>query len=513
MKKKILIGLSWPYANARLHIGHVASSLPADVLARFHRGIGNDVSFVSGSDCYGTPILVRARDEGTTPEKVAKKYHEFHAEDFRRLGFSFDNYTHTMTKAHLDFVKEFHAQMYDGKYVYEKTAPQLHCEACNQFLPDRYVFGICPHCDKQAKGDSCDFCSKILEPEDLKNPQCLLCKGTPKLKDQTQLYLKMSALQDKMQKFYDERKHTWTTNAAGLVGRYLKEGLRDRAITRSMEWGVPVPREGWDDRRIYVWMENVLGYMSASKTKFATGDMHYYVHAKDNIPFHAIILPAILMANEKKKYHLPDVIVSSEYITVNGEKISKSKGNQIDACALYEKFDVDMVRYYFLRTVSDKRDSNFTLQDFVNVVNGELVNNFGNLVNRTLSFAKTKLEDKRVMLVQDKEIKAKIREAKNEIHELLWQGQVSRALGRAMELVNFGNKYFDDCKPWLSIKTDVNTCAQNISEVIAIIIACTELLKPFIPFACEKVLTWLAGDKIGDIDILFKRLDIKEVTI
>ena len=523
MKKKVLIGLSWPYANGRLHIGHVASSLPADALARFHRSIGNDVSFVTGSDCYGTPILVRATAEGITPTELANKYHAYHDADFKALGFTFDNYDKTISERHHKFVKKFHEELYKSEYIYEKTAPQLYCDKCNKFLPDRYVEGVCPFCKKDAKGDSCESCGKILEPEDLKNPKCLLCKGTPVVKDQTQLYLKLSALQGQIQKFFDERKNTWTQNAQGLTQRYLNEGLRDRAITRSMDWGIPIPKAGWDDRRIYIWAENVLGYLSASTDEFIQSGrskgvqgsplVHYYVHAKDNIPFHSIILPALIMANSKTKYHLPDIIVSSEYVTVNGQKLSKSKGNNIDAHTLFEKFDADMVRYYFLRTVNDKRDSNFTLEDFVNIVNGELVNNFGNLVNRTLSFAKTRLADAKVFLVETKEIKDHLRKAKEEFSNLMHAGQVNKALARAMELVNFGNKHFDDCKPWISIKSNVNKCAQDISEVIAIIIVAGNLLKPFIPTACEKLERWLSGDTIGDIEILFKRLDLKEITI
>ena len=505
---KILVGLSWPYANGRLHIGHVASSLPADAIARFHRNMGNDVSFVSGSDCYGTPILVRAMKEGISPTELANKYHELHKADFDSFGFTFDNYNKTLSDRHQSFVRDFHTQMYKSKLIYQETAPQLYCGKCERFLPDRYVEGICPFCKKEAKGDSCDGCGKMLEPEDLVNPKCILCTNTPTPKEQTQLYIKMSALQQQIQKFFDERKESWATNAQGLTGRYLNEGLRDRAITRSINWGVPVPLEGWDDRRIYIWAENVLGYLSASEDKFIKRGqqdvIHYYVHGKDNIPFHSIILPSLILAHGGE-YHLPDIIVASEHVTIGGNKLSKSKGIGINAHVLYENCDVDMIRYFFLRTVNDKRDSNFTAEEFVNIINGELVNNWGNLVNRTLSFIQNKFGGRIPNEKLDESVSQEIQTCKNTVHELMMTGKTATALKTAMDLVNFGNKYFAEKKPW------VNDDKQCISDVIHIIRATTEMLEPFIPFGCAKVKEWLKGDTLPQIEVLYQRLNINEV--
>ena len=518
MKKKVLIGLSWPYANGRLHIGHVASSLPADVLARFHRSIGNDVSFVTGSDCYGTPILVQAAAEKMSPEDLADKYHKLFVQDFGLLGFTFDNYTKTMSSDHHKFVSQFHREMYTGDYIYEKTAPQLYCEKCNKYLPDRYVEGTCPYCKKEAKGDSCDHCGKMLEPEDLVDPKCKLCNGKPVVRDTTQLYLKLSALQPKIQKFFDERKSTWTQNAQGLTQRYLNEGLHDRAITRSIEWGIPVPREKWGDKRIYIWAENVLGYLSASKPEFIKEKenlLHYYVHAKDNIPFHSIILPGLIMANSKTEYHLPDMIVSSEYVTIEGHKISKSKGNVLTAEELLKVFNPDMIRYYFLRQAAAKSDLNFTFENFVNIINGELVNKFGNLVNRTLSLIKNKLDDG-VALNPEYSLSGgksyRINRAKTKINDFLSAGQVSRALDCAMDIVDYGNKMLDIDKPWYTVNKNPEKCKQDLSTIISIIHSATVLLEPFIPFACQKILKWFdSANKFADVEVLFPRLDPKEI--
>ena len=551
-QKNVLIGLSWPYANARLHIGNVGSSLPADALARFHRLAGNDVVFVTGSDCYGTPILIRAMQEGIAPETLAQKYHEHHERDFARLGFTFDLYSKTTADYHKKFVMDWHTEMYGGDYIYEKAADQLYCESCKKYLPDRYVEGTCPHCRAPAKGDSCDICGKILEPEDLIEPKCKLCGGTPRPKNTTQLYLNLSALQSKLEKYYAEKSPNWAVNAQGMAGRYLKEGLRDRAITRNIEWGVDVPRAGWDDKRIYIWAENVLGYLSAAKEfcersgrdwrEFLLDDaksdkLHYFVHGKDNIPFHTIILPGLMLANPAAKYHAPDIIASSEYGLLNGKKISKSAGNLITSEEMSDAFDPDLIRFYFLRNINDRKDINFTFEDFVNTVNGELINNFGNLVNRTLSFVHSKFGGVvKVFDVADT-IRTQIKDTYKAVTDLMTAGKINAALKTAFELVNFGNKYFADNEPWKNPESS----RKVIFEIITLIANIVKICEPFIPFSCAKVTKWLGIDvsplsrgvadpkrsegadgvfdyfvhkkdfKLPPVEILFKRLDMKEV--
>lgn len=550
MKKentKVLIGLSWVYANGRLHIGHVGSSLPADAIARFHRLVGNDVSFITGSDCYGTPILVESLKEGITPTELAEKYHVMLEKDFARLGFTFDNYSKTMSGYHSKFAGDFHAAMYKGKYVYEKSANQLYCESCKKYLPDRYVEGICPHCKKAAKGDSCDGCGKILEPEDLLEPKCKLCGGKPVPRNTAQLYLKLSAMQDDLQEYYDAKKDDWTINAQGLAGRYLNEGLLDRAITRNIEWGVPVPKQGWDDKRIYIWAENVLGYLSATKefcektgrdwkqfllNSEKSNKLHYYVHAKDNIPFHTIILPGLMHANPAAEYHKPDIIVASEYITLEGKKMSKSNGTLLTAYEMADALDAegqaqyaDLIRFYFLRNTNDRKDVNFTFLDFVNTINGELINNFGNLVNRTLAFVNSKLDGNVKVGEVEGKVLDEIKQTYKTVSELMIQGKTGAALKAAFDLVNFGNKYFDDCKPWISIKENADLCNKNIFEIITIIANVVKLCEPFVPFGCSKVQKWLGVDKskfelfmhkkdfrLPAVEILYKRLDIKEIS-
>jgi methionyl-tRNA synthetase len=421
-----------------------------------------------------------------------------------------------MSPRHIDFVQKFHAEMYKRGYVYEKTAPQLYCEKCGRFLPDRYVEGTCPFCKREAKGDSCEHCGKILEPEELLEPKCLLCGSTPVTRDQTQLYLKLSALQKKLRRFFNRREKRWTAGARGLTKRYLNEGLCDRAITRSLEWGVPLPPmpdpQKWEGKRIYIWAENVLGYLSASERGFIRRGprrLHYYVHGKDNIPFHSLILPGLILAHGggRARYHLPDIIDASEYVTIGGQKLSKSRGVLIPAHTLYENFDVDMVRYFFLRTVSDKRDSNFSAEEFVNIINGELVNNFGNLVNRVLTFVISKFGGVVPPEKLSRDITRATKKRTKEVHRLMMQGRTAPALKAAMDLVNTGNGHFAAGRPWA---TGDKKC---VTETVFIIKTAAELLEPFIPFGAGKVRGWLAKDKLEQVEVLYERLDPAKASV
>ena len=298
MNKNIFIGLSWPYANDELHIGHLGSSLPADIIARYYRLKGRNVCFVSGSDCYGTPISIKAQLQQTTPDAISNKNHEKFVEIFNKLEFSFDNYTKTSTQHHVKFATNFHSQLYSTNYVYRKDEKRLFCDKCNRFLPDRYVVGNCPVCGAKSKGDACEKCGTILEPEELNNPQCGICNNPPILKDNFQYYLKLSELENKLKKYFNLKKKYWSQNAINLTKQYLKDGLIDRAITRDLDWGVPTPLN-LPEKVIYNWGENVLGYISACKEFCNNNNLnfddyfhnekstHIYVHAKDNIQFHS----------------------------------------------------------------------------------------------------------------------------------------------------------------------------------------------------------------------------------
>ena len=277
--------------------------MPGDVLARYHRAIGDDVYFVSGSDCHGTPVAIRAKQENRTPREISDLYHEEFTECFRALGFSYEEYTKTSAEEHKDFIKEFHGKLYESEYVYEKEVPQAYCTCCDTFLADRFVLGKCPKCGEDTRGDQCDACGTVLEPENLLEPICAVCKNKITFKPSKHLYIAISKLEKELRALVDENKG-WRKNAVSFTNRYIEEGLRDRALTRDLDWGIDVPKEGYEEKSIYIWAENVLGYLSASKTAaerkgtsfdelWGKDAKHYYVHGKDNIPFHTIILPAL----------------------------------------------------------------------------------------------------------------------------------------------------------------------------------------------------------------------------
>jgi methionyl-tRNA synthetase len=266
MAERIFIGVAWPYANGPLHLGHIAGAyLPADIFARYHRLKGNEVLMVSGSDQHGTPVTLRAEAEGKTPKEVVARYHQGFLDCWKKLGISFDLFTTTGTQNHAHVAQDFFLKLLDKGYIYKNTMPLPYCHNCRRFLPDRYVEGTCPYCrSPRARGDQCDDCGKPLNPVDLVDPHCSICKSTPEIRDSEHFFLRLSAFSDRLKSWVQEQSH-WRPNVLNFTLRYLTEGLRDRAITRDIEWGIPVPLPGYDKKRIYVWFEAVIGYLSASK--------------------------------------------------------------------------------------------------------------------------------------------------------------------------------------------------------------------------------------------------------
>ena len=531
MNNKIFIGLSWPYANNELHIGHLGSSLPADILARYFRLKGHDVCFVSGSDCFGTPISIQAQKENTSPNEISDYYHEKFENIFKDLDFSFDNYSKTNTSYHIDFAKSFHKSLYNTRFVSKINEKRLFCKSCNRYLPDRYVVGLCPTCGNQTKGDSCDKCGKILEPEELIDPKCSLCNTSPVLKETYQYYLKLTLLEEKLKKYFENNKNTWSQNAINLTQRYFDEGLKDRAISRNLDWGVPVPINSNEDKVIYNWGENVLGYISACKDWCEKHNKnfedwfknrnarHIYIHAKDNIQFHSIIYPALLIANTES-YHTPDNIFAYEYVTYEGQKISKSKGTCLTARALLDKYPLDYLRFYFAKNISDKKDLDFKERDFVQTINGELINNWGNFVNRTLSFIKNKyngiINHHQISSI----IKDRICSTYIAVSNYLNSGKISNTISEILALVNFSNKYFDETQPWKLVKTDKSACESLIFDYLTLITNIAILFLPILTKSSKQVLNWLnikdfkyeytqPNDiQIKNIEPLFARIEI-----
>lgn len=528
MNRKILIGGAWPYANGPLHIGHIAGLLPGDVLARYHRACKDRVCFVSGSDCHGTPVAIRAKAEGKTPKEISDFYHEEFTDCFHRLGFSYDCYTKTSDKKHKDFVQTFHRRLYESEYVYEKETPQAYCECCKSFLADRFVTGICPACGVPARGDQCDACGTVLDPENLREPTCAACENPVTFRPSTHLYIAITKLEKELRALVDGGKE-WRKNAIAFTNRYLDEGLRDRALTRDLGWGIPVPKAGYENKSIYIWAENVLGYLSAAKQVtdrngenfeelFGENAKHYYVHGKDNIPFHSIILPALLLANGSG-YHLPDQIVSSEYLTLEGRKISTSQNYAIWVKDLLEHYDADSLRYYFLVNGPEKKDADFSWTEYVNSHNGELLGAYGNFINRSLVFINKYFDGIVPKGSLSEEWEERIRKLYEDTGRRIEKGCFKDAIGGIFDVIRTANKFFDNEKPWKTRIDDVTACESTLNQCVQIAANLSVLLAPFLPFSSEKVCSWLAissewtyktipeGYKLPEIQILFERLD------
>lgn len=528
MKEKILIASSWPYANGSLHIGHIASSLPGDILARYFRAKGHQVLYVSGSDCYGTPVSIRAKQENRTPEEISSSYHEEFSDCFQKLGFSYDHYGKTSDPTHINFVTEFHKTLYKSNYIYEETAPQAYCGNCERFLVDRFVTGLCPGCHTPTRGDQCDQCGAVTEPAALLEPKCTLCGQAVVWKDSAHLYLKISALKDELTSFI-RNSRGWRKNARTFSEQWLADGLRDRAVTRDLDWGILVPREGYENKRIYIWAENVLGYLSASQegakkhgwsfTEFWSADtQHYYIHGKDNIPFHTIILPALLLAHGGG-WHLPDQIISSEYLTLEGRKISTSQNYAVWVKDIADRLDPDSLRYFLTANGPEKRDTDFTWTEYVKSHNGELLGAYGNLIHRSLTFVNKYFGGQVPAGSTEPDVERKFKALYQITGAQIEAGQFKDALEEIFTAVRGANKYFDEKKPWSTRNTDFEDCQNTLYNCIQIIGNLAVLLAPFLPFSSAKVTGWLklntnwawqvipTGLPIPEAQILFQRLE------
>lgn len=531
--KNIVIGGAWPYANGSLHIGHIAALLPGDVLARYFRLKGDRVFYVSGSDCHGTPITERAERENKTPEEISQFYHKEFCEVFSALGFSYDLYLKTTDERHKCFVTEFHKKLYASEYTEERTVKQPFCPQCKRALTDRMITGICPVCKNRARGDQCDFCGEIFEADSLINAQCAICGAEITFRETKQIYLLISKLSDELTEYLDSHPF-WRKNAKAFTKRYIDEGLRDRAVTRDLNWGIDVPKEGFQDKKIYIWAENVLGYLSAVsilceeqgldfRDIYGENSRHYYVHGKDNIPFHSIILPSLLLSHGEK-LRLPDEIISSEYVTLEGRKISTSRNYAVWARELTEKFDPDAVRYFFIVNGPEKRDTDFSFREFRQQINSELVGAWGNFVNRTLAFSVKYLNGEIEKASADDSIRSKVQNTSDSVGEDIEKGCFREAIEEIFELIRFANSYYDSQKPWKTRTEDIDKCRKAIADCTYLIANISQLLYPFLPFSSEKIAKWLKIDLsfneiipeaviiTEDIKILFLRIEESDIS-
>jgi methionyl-tRNA synthetase len=504
LTERIFIGVAWPYANGPLHLGHIAGCyLAADIFARYHRMHGNDVLMVSGSDSHGTPITIRAEQEGLTPQEVLERYHAQFLETWQRLGISFDLFTTTHTENHQRVVHDIFNKLREQGYIYPGTMLLAYCPGCQRFLPDRYVEGVCPHCGYQrARGDQCDGCGRTLDPQDLLSPRCILSGGTPEFRESEHLFLKLSAFQEPLLQWVSQQKH-WRPNVLNFTRRYLEDGLKDRAITRDLTWGVPVPVDGYQDKRIYVWFEAVIGYLSAAMEwaqRQGTPDRwkdfwkdpatrSYYFIGKDNIPFHTIIWPAMILGYGG--LNLPYDVPANEFLSLEGRKFSTSQNWAVWVPDYLARFDPDPLRYLMSINMPESGDTDFSWAEFVRRNNDELVATYGNLVNRVLSFTYRNfggaIPTPNALGAADQGMLDKARASLAEVDRLLYQCHFKAAMTQAFALAQEANRYLDSRAPWKNLKTNRADAATSLWTAIAAINCLKVALAPFLPFTSQRV--------------------------
>ena len=513
LPENILVAAAWPYANGSLHLGHIAGAyLPADIFARYHRLKGSNVIMVSGSDEHGTPITLRAEQEGISPAEVATKYHEEFLESWQKLGISFDLFTTTDTENHAAVTHEIFLRLLERGYIYKDSMPQAYCPNCKRSLPDRYVEGKCPNCGFEgARGDQCDQCGRTLNPSDLINVHCRTCGTTPNFEMSEHFFLKLSAFEDQLRQWVGA-KTEWRQNVQNFTMAFLEGGLKDRAITRDIEWGVSVPLPGYEKKRIYVWFEAVIGYLSASKEWAAlhgnedgwkpywTGENKaFYFIGKDNIPFHTIIWPAMLMGYGGLS--LPYDVPANEFLTIEGKKLSTSRNWAIWLPEYLKRYDPDPLRYYLSISMPETGDADFSWHEFLRKNNDELVATYGNLVHRVLTFTNRNFNavvpDPGELDEVSKGLLHKARNTLDEVDRQLYRCHFKEALKLAMALAQDVNRYLDDTAPWKMIKQNRQAAGRSVYTAIGAISALKTLLYPFLPFTSQKLHNFLGFE--GDI--------------
>ncbi len=523
MSDHILVAVAWPYANSLIHVGNITGSyLPADIYARYHRLKGSHVLMVSGSDSHGTPVTVRADAEGTSPLEVYQLFHKGFLELFQKLGLTYDLFTSTHTDNHFKVSQSLFLALRENGYLYTETQPQWYAPSQERFLPDRYVEGTCYICGyPNARGDQCDNCGNLLDASQLIEPRSKIDGTTPELRETEHFYLDLGKLENEIVEFLRQReKHLRPNVLRQSLGQILADGLRGRAITRDLDWGIPVPVEGWDGKCLYVWFEAVIGYLSAavewsqiSGRPDAWYDWwynpqarSYYFIGKDNIPFHAVIWPGELIGAGEwfgKIFEdvggnfltLPFDVPANEFMNLERRKISGSRNWAVWGLDFLSRYDPDPLRYYLTANMPENRDTDWDWEDFLRRNNDELVATWGNLANRVLSFAYNNWDGQvptpGELRPQDRKILEAVESGFQSVGEQLDAVHLRAALIEAMGLAGEVNKYLDQAAPWLEIKEDKGLAATSVYTALRAIDSLKILLSPFLPFSSERLQEFL----------------------
>lgn len=511
---RIFIGVAWPYANGPIHVGHMAGcNLPPDIFRKFHRMRGNEVLMVSGSDMHGTPVTVKAEKEGLTPLELAWKYHEMNSRAFRDFGIEFDEYHSTEDPVHIKTVQELFLRLLENGYLYEREMSLPYCPKCNRTLPDRYVEGECPFChNPKARGDQCDDCGKLMDPDMLVGIRCITCGTEPEFVDRTHFFFKLSAQEEFLKSWMAGMAH-WRPHVLNFSRMFLEAGLKDRPISRDTSYGIEIPVPGNEDKRIYVWFEAFMGYYTMAVKHFtdpATGKLdskalegfwknpdcrHYYFLGKDNIPFHTIFWPAVLRSLDWG-LNLPYDVPANAFLRSGGQQFSKSRGISVDIKDIVARYDPDAMRYYMSVTMPEQRDTDFTWEDFVTRNNSELVATYGNFVHRALSFTHKnfgQVPDAGTPGPEEADVEARIAKANLEAAESLERCEFKNAIRVLMELARSGNQYIDAKAPWRQLKQDRAACGTTLYHSIWLSRALAVMMAPFMPFSSQRLWEALGG--------------------
>ena len=541
-KHKYVVCSAWPYINYVPHLGTIIPLLSADVVARFLRMRGHDVVFVSGSDEHGTPIEVEAVRQGVEPRELTDRNHELVVRLFKRWRLSLDSYLRTEHPIHKEFVRRFYERIYANGYVFERDEELPYCENCGRFLPDRFVEGTCPYCGyERARGDQCEACGRLLDPTKLVSPRCAICGSRPVIKTTRHWFLDLTKLQERVEA-YVRSNERFSEPVRAFSLRMLEEGLRPRSITRDTKWGIPAPFPGAEGKTIYCWFEAVLGYISATIAYFkARGQPERWEEfwkdpdartvfflGKDNIPFHTILLPALLLATEEG-YTLPWDVVSNEFLLWEGDKFSKSRRVGIWIDEALELFPADYWRYALVALRPETRDSNFTWKQFVEKVNSDLNDTIGNFVHRTLIFIKRyfngRVPEPGQLEAEDEELLRFLKRAFEEITSELEAFRLKSALRIVVEVAREGNRLLNEREPWKLVKTDIERAGRALYIAAQLVKALAIFSAPFMPDAADRLWGMLgmegsvheaswdealepleAGHVIGEPEPLFKKI-------
>ena len=532
-KKKRLVTSALPYVNNIPHLGNLTQVLSADVFARFCRLRGYETLYVCGTDEYGTATETRAAKEGVSPRELCDHYHAIHEEIYKWFNIAFDYFGRTSTPKQTQIVQDIFKAVDDAGYITEKETEQLYCPHCERFLADRFVEGTCPHCGStDARGDQCDACQTLLEPTELLNPRCGVCGTTPIVKKTKHLYLDLPKVLPLLEDWLKDASVDgfWAKNAIQVTKSWIRDGLKERCITRDLKWGIPVPKEGYEDKVFYVWFDAPIGYISISANytddwrdwwqKPEDVDLFQFI-GKDNIPFHTVIFPSTLLASGKK-WTMLHHMSSTEYLNYEGGKFSKSKGIGIFGNDVQETgIPADVWRFYMFYNRPENSDFTFTWKDFQEKVNGELIGNLSNLVNRTLTFVKRFFDGNLGTGALDEELLCQIKEKEAEITDLLEHAEERDAFRAVFALSSIGNKAFQDSEPWKLRNSDPEKAKAILRTLVGLIRDLGVMIQPYMPTASRTLLGFLGCEdadwsclgayskaiSVGDIGLLFTKLE------